>query len=83
MKGYPLTISSSLNSRKGCELNCEKRQPVDATGVTISGGSCYCPVTVEMLRGVITGGSFYGPVTVKNQRRDSQARAPAARSTTN
>lgn len=73
MKGYPLTISSSLNFAKDANLTVKNASRVDATGVTISGGSYYCPVTVGNAEGVITGGSFYGPVTVKkNQRRDSR-----------
>ena len=66
MKGYPLTISSSLNFAKDANLTVKNASRVDATGVTISGGSYYCPVTVGNAEGVITGGSFYGPVTVKN-----------------
>ena len=65
MKGYPLTISSSLNFAKDANLTVKNASRVDATGVTISGGSYYCPVTVGNAEGVITGGSFYGPVTVK------------------
>lgn len=66
MKGYPLTISSSLNFAKDANLTVKNASRVDAIGVTISGGSYYCPVTVGNAEGVITGGSFYGPVTVKN-----------------
>ena len=66
MKGYPLTISSSLNFAKDANLTVKNASRVDATGVTISGGSYYCPVTVGNAEGVIAGGSFYGPVTVKN-----------------
>ena len=47
-------------------LTVKNASRVDATGVTISGGSYYCPVTVGNAEGVIAGGSFYGPVTVKN-----------------
>lgn len=65
MKGYPLTISRSLNFAKDANLTVKNASRVDATGVTISGGSYYCPVTVGNAEGVITGGSFYGPVTVK------------------
>lgn len=65
MKGYPLTISSSLNFAKDANLTVKNASRVDAIGVTISGGSYYCPVTVGNAEGVITGGSFYGPVTVK------------------
>ena len=65
MKGDPLTISSSLNFAKDANLTVKNASRVDATGVTISGGSYYCPVTVGNAEGVITGGSFYGPVTVK------------------
>ena len=64
MKGYPLTISSSLNFAKDANLTVKNASRVDATGVTISGGSYYCPVNVGNAEGVITGGSFYGPVTV-------------------
>ena len=65
MKGYPLTISSSLNFAKDANLTVKNASRVDATGVTISGGSYYCPVNVGNAEGVITGGSFYGLVTVK------------------
>lgn len=65
MKGYPLTISSSLNFAKDANLTVKNASRVDATGVTISDGSYYCPVNVGNAEGVITGGSFYGTVTVK------------------
>lgn len=63
MKGCTLTIGhiTFLNAN----LTVKNASWVDATGVTISGGSYYCPVTVGNAEGVITGGSFYGPVTVK------------------
>lgn len=50
--------------------------PVDATGVTISGGSYYCPVYAGDENGEIEGGSFYGPVTVRYQG-SSEGRTPA------
>ena len=64
MKGCTLTIGhiTVLNAN----LTVKNASWVDATGVTISGGSYYCPVTVGNAEGVITGGGFYGPVTVKN-----------------
>lgn len=64
MKDCTLTIGhiTFLNAN----LTVKNASRVDATGVTISGGSYYCPVTVGNAEGVITGGSFYGPVTVKN-----------------
>ena len=64
MKGCTLTIGhiTFLNAN----LTVKNASWVDATGVTISGGSYYCPVTVGNAEGVIAGGSFYGPVTVKN-----------------
>lgn len=65
MKGYPLTISSSLNFAKDANLTVKNASRVDATGVTISGGSYYCPVNVGNAEGVITGGSFYRLVTVE------------------
>ena len=63
MKGCTLTIGhiTFLNAN----LTVKNARRVDATGVTISGGSYYCPVNVGNAEGVITGGSFYGPVTVK------------------
>ena len=82
MKGYPLTISSYL-FRKDANLTVKNASRVDATGVTISGGSYYCPVTVGNAEGVITGGSFYGPVTVKKSATRLPLIFPAARSTTN
>lgn len=64
MKGCTLTIGhiTFLNAN----LTVKNARRVDATGVTISGGSYYCPVTVGNAEGVITGGSFYGPVTVES-----------------
>ena len=65
MQGNLLTITGFLNFEDGANLTVKNASRVDATGVTISGGSYYCPVTVGNAEGVITGGSFYGPVTVK------------------
>lgn len=64
MKGRTLTIGHI--TFLDANLTVKNASRVDATGVTISGGSYYCPVTVGNAEGVITGGSFYGPVTVKN-----------------
>lgn len=64
MKGCTLTIGHI--TFLDANLTVRNASRVDATGVTISGGSYYCPVTVGNAEGVITGGSFYGPVTVKN-----------------
>jgi len=63
MKGCTLTIGhiTFLNAN----LTVKNASRVDATGVTISGGSYYCPVNVGNAEGVITGGSFYRLVTVK------------------
>lgn len=63
MKGCTLTIGhiTFLNAN----LTVKNASRVDATGVTISGGSYYCPVTVGNAEDEITGGSFYGPVTVE------------------
>lgn len=63
MKGCTLTIGhiTFLNAN----LTVKNASWVDATGVTISGGSYYCPVNVGNAEGEITGGSFYGLVTVK------------------
>lgn len=63
MKGCTLTIGHI--TFLDANLTVKNASRVDATGVTISGGSYYCPVTVANAEGVITGGSFYGPVTVK------------------
>ena len=63
MKGCTLTIGHITFLDANLTVKNDSR--VDATGVTISGGSYYCPVTVGNAEGVITGGSFYGPVTVK------------------
>lgn len=64
MKGCTLTIGhiTFLNAN----LTVKNARRVDATGVTISGGSYYCPVNVGNADGEITGGSFYGPVTVES-----------------
>lgn len=76
MKGYPLTISSSLNFAKNANLTVKNASRVVATGVTISGGSYYCPVYAGDENGKIEGGSFYGPVTVRYQG-SSEGRTPA------
>lgn len=65
MQGNLLTITGFLNFEDGANLTVKNASRVDATGVTISGGSYYCPVNVGNAEGVITGGSFYGSVTVK------------------
>ena len=64
MKGDLLTICGSLNFTKGANLTVRNAIKVDASGVWISGGSYYCPVTAGGNEGGITGGNFYGPVTV-------------------
>ncbi len=64
MKGDLLTICGFLNFTKGANLTVRNAIKVDASGVWISGGSYYCPVTAGGNEGGITGGSFYGPVTV-------------------
>ena len=63
MKDCTLTIGhiTFLNAN----LTVKNASRVDATGVTISGGSYYCPVNVGNAEGVITGGSFYGLVKVE------------------
>ena len=63
MKGCTLTIGHI--TFLDANLTVKNAGRVDATGVTISGGSYYCPVNVGNAEGVIAGGSFYGPVTVK------------------
>ena len=63
MKGCTLTIGHI--TFLDANLIVKNASRVVATGVTISGGSYYCPVNVGNAEGVITGGSFYGPVTVK------------------
>lgn len=64
MKGCTLTIGHI--TFLDANLTVKNASRVDATGVTISGGSYYCPVTGGNAEGVITGGSFYGPVTVES-----------------
>lgn len=81
MKGCTLTIGHI--TFLDANLTVKNASRVDATGVTISGGSYYCPVTVGNAEGVITGGSFYGPVTVKKSATRLPLIFPAARSTTN
>lgn len=63
MKGCTLTIGHI--TFLDANLTVKNASRVDATGVTISGGSYYCPVTVGNAEGVITGGSFYRLVTVE------------------
>ena len=81
MKGCTLTIGHI--TFLDANLTVKNASRVDATGVTISGGSYYCPVTVGNAEGVITGGSFYGPGTVKKSATRLLLIFPAARSTTN
>lgn len=64
MKGCTLTIGHI--TFLDANLTVKNASRVDATGVTISGGCYYCPVTGGNAEGVITGGSFYGPVTVES-----------------
>ena len=64
MKGNLLTISGFLRFGNNANLTVVNASKVEATGVTLSGGSYYCPVTAGGNEGGITGGSFYGPVTV-------------------
>ena len=65
MKGNLLTISGFLRFGNNANLTVVNASKVEATGVTLSGGSYHCPVTVGDNEGSITGGSFYGPVTVR------------------
>lgn len=67
MKGDLLTISGFLRFGNNANLTVVNASKVEATGVTLSGGSYHCPVTVGDNEGSITGGSFYGPVTVRGQ----------------
>ena len=67
MQGNLLTISDFLRFENNANLTVKNASKVEATDVTISGGSYYCPVTVGDNEGRITGGSFYGPVTVREQ----------------
>ena len=63
MKGCTLTIGHI--TFLDANLIVKNASRVVATGVTISGGSYYCPVYAGDENGEIEGGSFYGPVTVK------------------
>ena len=65
MQGNLLTICDSRDFSKNANLTVKNASRVVATGVTISGGSYYCPVNVGNAEGVITGGSFYGLVKVE------------------
>ena len=76
MQGNLLTITGFLNFEDGANLTVKNASRVDATGVTISGGSYYCPVYAGDENGEIEGGSFYGPVTVRYQG-SSEGRTPA------
>lgn len=67
MKGNLLTISGFLRFGNNANLTVVNASKVEATGVTLSGGSYHCPVTVGDNEGSITGSSFYGPVTVRGQ----------------
>ncbi len=74
MKGCTLTIGHI--TFLDANLIVKNASRVDATGVTISGGSYYCPVYAGDENGEIEGGSFYGPVTVRYQG-SSEGRTPA------
>lgn len=74
MKGCTLTIGHI--TFLDANLTVKNASRVDATGVTISGGSYYCPVYAGDENGEIEGGSFYGPVTVRYQG-SSEGRTPA------
>lgn len=76
MQGNLLTITGFLNFEDGANLTVKNASRVVATGVTISGGSYYCPVYAGDENGKIEGGSFYGPVTVRYQG-SSEGRTPA------
>lgn len=76
MQGNLLTICDSRDFSKNANLTVKNASRVDATGVTISGGSYYCPVYAGDENGEIKGGSFYGPVTVRYQG-SSEGRTPA------
>ena len=76
MQGNLLTICNSRDFSKNANLTVKNASRVDATGVTISGGSYYCPVYAGDENGEIEGGSFYGPVTVRYQG-SSEGRTPA------
>ena len=65
MKGCTLTIGHI--TFLDANLIVKNASRVVATGVTISGGSYYCPVYAGDENGEIEGGSFYGPVTVRYQ----------------
>ena len=76
MQGNLLTICNSRDFSKNANLTVKNASRVVATGVTISGGSYYCPVYAGDENGEIEGGSFYGPVTVRYQG-SSEGRTPA------
>ena len=76
MQGNLLTICDSRDFSKNANLTVKNASRVVATGVTISGGSYYCPVYAGDENGEIKGGSFYGPVTVRYQG-SSEGRTPA------
>lgn len=76
MQGNLLTICDSRDFSKNANLTVKNASRVVATGVTISGGSYYCPVYAGDENGEIEGGSFYGPVTVRYQG-SSEGRTPA------
>lgn len=67
MQGNLLTICDSRDFSKNANLTVKNASRVDATGVTISSGSYYCPVYAGDENGEIRGGSFCGPVTVRHQ----------------
>ena len=65
MQGNLLTICDSRDFSKNANLTVKNASRVVATGVTISGGSYYCPVYAGDENGEIEGGSFYGLVKVE------------------
>ena len=72
MQGNLLTICNSRDFSKNANLTVKNASRVVATGVTISGGSYYCPVYAGDENGEIEGGSFYGPVTAMNMEITTQ-----------
>lgn len=67
MKECLLTIEGFLKFENGANLIVKNAKQVNATDVSLSGGSYYCRVIAGDNEGTVTGGNFYDTVTFRSQ----------------